>query len=136
MKNSFARQNRTANTTLGGLAAQGLLIWGQDQVFTSCRVADRLPEVIRFQKWPARVSLVYQEGLFRTVAHTRFSAAAVGGHGPDLVIGKATTRGFHQSVLSKQLNPRSEVVVPKADSLVRADVSLDRLDRLLRKQHY
>jgi hypothetical protein len=30
---------------------------------------------------------------------------AVGGHGPDLVIGKATTRGFHQSVLSKRLKP-------------------------------
>jgi hypothetical protein len=29
----------------------------------------------------------------------------VGGHGPDLFIAKATTRGFHQSVLSKQLNP-------------------------------
>ena len=52
-----------------------------------------------------KVSLVYQEGLFCTVAHTRVSAAAVGGHGPDFVIGKATTRGFHQSVLSKQLKP-------------------------------
>jgi len=29
-----------------------------------------------------------------------------------------------------------EVVVPKADSLMGAAVSLDRLDRLLRKQHY
>src|SRR5437016_8816750 len=27
------------------------------------------------------------------------------GHGQDFVIGKATTRGFHQSVLSKQLTP-------------------------------
>jgi hypothetical protein len=36
---------------------------------------------------------------------TRLRAVAVGGRGPDLVIGKATTRGFHQSVLSKQLNP-------------------------------
>jgi len=52
-----------------------------------------------------KVSLVYQEGLFCSVAHTRFGAVAVGGHGPDFVIGKATTRGFHQSVLSKRLNP-------------------------------
>src|SRR6516162_9738081 len=52
-----------------------------------------------------KASLAYQEGLVCTVAHTRFRAAAVGGHGPDFVIGKATTRGFHQSVLSKQLNP-------------------------------
>src|SRR5215472_14743063 len=52
-----------------------------------------------------KVSLAYQEGLFCTVAHTRFRAVAVGGHGPDLVIGKATTRGLHQSVLSKRLKP-------------------------------
>jgi hypothetical protein len=29
----------------------------------------------------------------------------VGGHGPDLLVARATTRGFQQSVLSKQLNP-------------------------------
>ena len=52
-----------------------------------------------------KVSLAYEEGLFCTLAHTRFRAAAVGGHGPDFLIGKATTRGFHQSVLSKRLNP-------------------------------
>ena len=52
-----------------------------------------------------KVSLAYEEGLFYTVARTRLRAVVVGGHGPDLVIGKATTRGFHQSVLSKQLNP-------------------------------
>ena len=52
-----------------------------------------------------KVSLAYQEGLFHTDAHTRFRAVVVGGHGPDFVIGKATTDGFHQSVLSKQLNP-------------------------------
>ena len=52
-----------------------------------------------------KVSLAYQEGLFCTVAHTRFSAVAAGGHGPGLIIGKATTRGLHQSVLSKRLKP-------------------------------
>jgi len=52
-----------------------------------------------------KVSLAYQEGLFYTAACTRLRAVAVGGCGPDLIIGKATTRGFHQSVLSKQLNP-------------------------------
>jgi len=52
-----------------------------------------------------KVPFAYQEGLFCTVAHTRFSAVAVGSHGPDLVIGKATTQGFHQSILSKRLNP-------------------------------
>ncbi len=52
-----------------------------------------------------KVSLAYQEGLFYTAARTRLRAVAVGGCGPDLIIGKATTRGFHQSVLSKQLTP-------------------------------
>src|SRR5947199_2950092 len=52
-----------------------------------------------------KVSLAYQEGLFCTVAHTRWRAVAAGGHGPDFVIGKATTRGFHQSALSKRLTP-------------------------------
>lgn len=35
-----------------------------------------------------------------------YLALSAGGTGPDFVIGKAaTTRGFHQSVLSKQLSP-------------------------------
>jgi hypothetical protein len=52
-----------------------------------------------------KVSLAYQEGLFHTVVHTRFRAVAVGSDGPDLFVARATTRGFHQSVLSKRLNP-------------------------------
>ena len=52
-----------------------------------------------------KVSLAYQEGLFYTAARTQLRVAGVGSCGPDLLIGKATTRGFHQSVLSKQLNP-------------------------------
>ena len=52
-----------------------------------------------------KVSLVYQEGLYRTDARTRLSAALVGGNGPDLVVGRATTQAFHQSALSKQLSP-------------------------------
>ncbi len=52
-----------------------------------------------------KVSLAYQEGLFYTAARTRLRAVGVGSCGPDFVIGKATTRGFHQSVLSKQLTP-------------------------------
>jgi len=49
--------------------------------------------------------VVYQEELFYTDAHTRLSAVVAGGTGPDLIIGKATTRERHQSVLSKRLNP-------------------------------
>jgi hypothetical protein len=52
-----------------------------------------------------KVSLAYQEGLYRTDARTRLSAALVGGSGPDLLVGRATTQASHQSALSKQLSP-------------------------------
>ena len=52
-----------------------------------------------------KVSLAYQEGLNRSDASTRLSAALVGGNGPDLVVGRATTRASHQSALSKRLSP-------------------------------
>jgi hypothetical protein len=52
-----------------------------------------------------KVSLAYQEGLFRTDARTHLSAALVGGNGPDLIVGRATTHASHQSALSKQLTP-------------------------------
>ena len=41
----------------------------------------------------------------RAKAYHAICAVAVGASGPDFVIGKATTRGFHQSVLSNQLKP-------------------------------
>jgi len=52
-----------------------------------------------------KVSLAYQEGLYRTDARTRLSAALVGGSGPDLVVGRATTQASQQSPLSKRLSP-------------------------------
>src|ERR1700682_1460022 len=52
-----------------------------------------------------KVSLAYQEGLYRTDARTRLSATLVGGNGPDLVVGRATTQASHQSALSNQLSP-------------------------------
>ena len=52
-----------------------------------------------------KVSLAYQEGLYGAHARTRLSAALVGGGGPDLLVGRATTQASHQSSLSKQLSP-------------------------------
>src|SRR6266849_2334892 len=52
-----------------------------------------------------KVSLAYQQGLYRSDARARLSAALVGGNGPDLVVGRATTQASHQSALSKQLSP-------------------------------
>ena len=52
-----------------------------------------------------KVSLVYQEGLYHAEARTRMSAALVGASGPDLIVGRATTRASQQSTLSKRLRP-------------------------------
>jgi len=52
-----------------------------------------------------KVSLAYEEGLFRTEGSTRLRAAVVGAGGPDLIVGRATTRASHQSALSKRLKP-------------------------------
>jgi len=52
-----------------------------------------------------KVSLAYQEGLYQTEGRTRLRAVAVGGGGPDLVVGRATARGSQQSAISKQLSP-------------------------------
>ena len=52
-----------------------------------------------------KVSLVYQEGAFRTEGQTRMRAAVIGGSGADVLVGKASTRASHQSVLSKRLSP-------------------------------
>ena len=52
-----------------------------------------------------KVSLAYEEGLFRGEGRTRLRAVAVGSGGPDLVVGRATTRGIERSALSKRLTP-------------------------------
>ena len=52
-----------------------------------------------------KVSLAYEEGLFQSEARSRLRAVAVGSGGPDLVVGRATTRGTNQSGLSKKLTP-------------------------------
>src|SRR5437660_1274414 len=52
-----------------------------------------------------KVSLAYQEGLFQGEARTRLRAVVVGGAGPDVVVGRTTTRGSQQSALSKNLTP-------------------------------
>src|SRR5437867_13450809 len=52
-----------------------------------------------------KVSLAYEEGLFRSKGRTRLHAVVAGGGGPDLVVGRATTHGTQQSALSKKLTP-------------------------------
>jgi amino acid transporter len=52
-----------------------------------------------------KVSLAHEGGLFRSEGRTRLHAVVVGGGGPDLVVGRATTHETQQSALSKKLTP-------------------------------
>jgi hypothetical protein len=52
-----------------------------------------------------KVSLAYQEGLFRVDARTRMLGFLFASGGPDVMVGRATTTGVQQSVLSKSLAP-------------------------------
>ena len=52
-----------------------------------------------------KVSLAHQEGLYRVDARTGLRAVVVGGGWPDLVVGRARTKGSHQTELSKRLSP-------------------------------
>ena len=52
-----------------------------------------------------KVSLTYQEGLSRLNARTRIRGVVVGSDGPDLVVGRATTKGTQQTDVSRALTP-------------------------------
>lgn len=52
-----------------------------------------------------RVSLAYQEGLSRLGTRTRLRGVVVGSDGPDMVLGRATTKGTQQTDISKALTP-------------------------------
>lgn len=52
-----------------------------------------------------KVSLAYQEGLQRVSTRTRLRGVVVGSDGPDVVVGRATTKGTQQTEISKVLTP-------------------------------
>ena len=52
-----------------------------------------------------KVSLAYHEGLQRVSTRMRLRGVVVGSDGPDLVVGRATTRGTQQTEISKALTP-------------------------------
>ena len=52
-----------------------------------------------------KVSLAYQEGLFRVDTRTRMLGFLFASGGPDVMVGRATTSGVQQSALSKSLAP-------------------------------
>jgi hypothetical protein len=52
-----------------------------------------------------KVSLAYQEGLFHVDTRTRMLGLLFASGGPDVLVGRATTRGVQQTALSKSLVP-------------------------------
>jgi hypothetical protein len=52
-----------------------------------------------------KVSLAYQEGLFRVDTQTRMLGFLFASGGPDVMVGRATAHGVQQSALSKSLAP-------------------------------
>lgn len=52
-----------------------------------------------------KVSLAYQEGLQHVSTRTRLRGVVVGNDGPDVVVGRATTKGTQQTEISKALTP-------------------------------
>jgi hypothetical protein len=55
-----------------------------------------------------KVSLAYQEGTYRVDTRSRIRGLLFAGGGPDILVGRATTRGSQQSALSKRLSPPSK----------------------------
>src|SRR6202047_927607 len=52
-----------------------------------------------------KLSLAYQQGRVRVDTRTRLRGVIVGEGGPDVVVGRATTRGIQETELSKHLSP-------------------------------
>jgi len=55
-----------------------------------------------------KVSLAYQEGTYHIDTRSRIRGLLFAGGGPDVLVGRATTRGSQQSALSKRLSPPSK----------------------------
>src|ERR1019366_9240957 len=52
-----------------------------------------------------KLSLAYQQGRVRVDTRTRLRGVVVGEGGPDVVVGRATTRGIQETEQSKLLSP-------------------------------
>jgi len=52
-----------------------------------------------------KVSVAYQEGLYRVDTRTRITGVLIGSGGPDMIVGRTRTKGFRQTELSKLLSP-------------------------------
>jgi hypothetical protein len=55
-----------------------------------------------------KASLARQEGAYRIDTRSRMWGLLFAGGGPDILVGRTTTRGSQQSVLSKRLSPPSK----------------------------
>lgn len=55
-----------------------------------------------------KVSLAYEEGIYHIETQSRIRGLLFAGGGPDVLVGRATTRGSQLSALSKRLRPPSK----------------------------
>src|SRR6267142_2832129 len=55
-----------------------------------------------------KVSLAYQEGTYHIDTRSRIRGLLFAGGGPNVLVGRTTTRGSEQSALSKRLSPPSK----------------------------
>ena len=83
-----------------------------------------------------KVSLAYQEGLQHVSTRTRLRGVVVGSDGPDVVVGRATTKGTQQTEISKALTPPTKWSYAKALWLVGLGVLIGRLDSVLCEHHH
>src|SRR5207247_9260057 len=55
-----------------------------------------------------KVSLAHQEGTYHIDTRSRMRGLLFAGGGPDILVGRTTTRGTQQSALSKRLCPPTQ----------------------------
>ena len=83
-----------------------------------------------------KVSLAYQEGLQHVSTRTRLRGVVVGSDGPDVVVGRATTKGTQQTEISKALTPPKKWSYLKLFGWSALGVLIGRLDSVLCEYHY
>jgi len=55
-----------------------------------------------------KASLAYKEGIYHIATRSRIRGLLFAGGGPNVLVGRTTTRGSEQSALSKRLSPPSK----------------------------
>ena len=123
--------NRTGNRWDGDVIRKGIHPYGagrggpMDLQCPNCKSTDL-----------KKVSLAYQEGLQRVSTRTRLRGVVVGSDGPDVVVGRATTKGTQQTEDLESPYSSEEMVLSKTCWVVGLGVLIGRLDSILCEYDY